>query len=182
MPKFDISSEQIKKIRRILFSQEIEIHLKSEWGAQGERHSEEIHTALKKNKEKGDKFSISHTHDMGGYAVLNSPGPWSLGFDIEMIDRVSPNVVRRVSFSTTETEKAPSSESLWTAKEACFKALQGSTQPTVISQIEIGSWTTFDSQIETYKMQNAQTFGFSVSYGVVFKEHPYCFSVFLCRI
>ncbi|MBV2168076.1 MAG: 4'-phosphopantetheinyl transferase superfamily protein, partial [Bdellovibrio sp.] len=70
---------------------------------------------------------------------------------------------------------------LWCAKEACFKALRAYQQPSVISEISIGAWQNLDSQTETYRLLNSETFnspsrnhGFTVH----FLSHTYSFFIF----
>jgi len=73
-------------------------------------------------------FSVSHCSNMGGYIRSNYP----IGFDIESIDRIENKTLERVSqpaeielvknISQTLNEKTQNAL-IWSAKEACFKAL-----------------------------------------------------------
>jgi 4'-phosphopantetheinyl transferase len=176
-----LTSDELSTVKRILYSQELVIALKNEWGSQQAGHSDLIHKDLDSQVRPGDGSSISHTTGIGGYVIVRTSPPWRVGFDLEVIARVTPAVARRVSYSKEEFSNAPSSESLWTAKEAAYKALKGPSQPSVVTELHIGSWDTFDSQIETFRLENLQAFEFSVGYGLVFKKFPYCFSIFVCR-
>ncbi len=179
--EFKVAQNELEIFRRILFSKDIELHLRREWGSHEPGHREAIRSHLASEARTSDTYSISHTEGVGGYALLRASDSWQIGLDLELVHRVSPAVARRVSSSPEEFESSPSSESLWTAKEASYKALKGMNQPAVVSELNIGSWETYDSQIETYRLENLQAFDFTVGYGLVFKKIPFCLSLFVCR-
>lgn len=83
------------------------------------------------------RISISHSKALGG--VFWTDGDRDLGFDIELIERCKPEMMKRVS-TPREMSEAPSMAALWTAKEAAFKAIPRGTQPYSVSQINIGGW------------------------------------------
>jgi 4'-phosphopantetheinyl transferase EntD len=82
-------------------------------------------------------ISVSHTLDIGGWVAV--PRLYSVGFDIEMRQRLKREVLERIA-SPAEIAAAPDPVFLWAAKEACFKALAGQGQPAAISDIAIQGW------------------------------------------
>lgn len=82
-------------------------------------------------------LTISHTDDLGGWAVVASPHV--IGLDIEIRARVAPATIARVSLPA-ELAEAPEPTYLWAAKEACLKSLTPDGQVLVLSQIVIGGW------------------------------------------
>lgn len=81
--------------------------------------------------------SISHTLTWGGFALSEK----AVGFDMEVSDRVTERVVRRIS-SDVEMEQAQvlglSFARLWCAKESAWKAYRlNGVQPPVISSVSI---------------------------------------------
>lgn len=93
---------------------------------------------------KNHSVSISHSQTLGGFA--HSPGRVALGFDVELKARARASLVRRVSVSDQELSQAPDACSLWTAKEAAFKALAGVGQPRGLFDIEIRNWKPLEEQ------------------------------------
>ncbi|MEK6773186.1 MAG: 4'-phosphopantetheinyl transferase superfamily protein [Bdellovibrionota bacterium] len=80
--------------------------------------------------------SISHTHDHGVWIV----GPRPVGIDLEQTSRISEKIIARVCSAqeiSNTTKFFGSSRALWTAKESAFKALSGTSQIRVLSEIEI---------------------------------------------
>ena len=81
--------------------------------------------------------SISHCRLMGGWAY--SATAERLGFDLELVERASPELVLKAA-TQTELNEAPSPVALWTAKEAAFKFLVGEKQPPSPAEIQIAGW------------------------------------------
>ena len=82
-------------------------------------------------------ISISHTITMGGFAFVDRPS--LIGFDLELETRVSSAIVTRVA-QHHELKAAPSAGSLWSAKEAAYKATAAHFELSLISQIRIAQW------------------------------------------
>lgn len=81
-------------------------------------------------------ISISHTRDFGGWIAV--PRPAQIGWDIELKDRIRPDLVERVC-DTEDISMAPEAGFLWCAKEAFFKSLEDD-QPDVLTVLNIGEW------------------------------------------
>ncbi len=115
--------------------------------------------------------SISHTRRLGGFVLSRVP----VGFDIEALGRVSKRVVDRIS-TPVEVLNAPDGESLWVAKEAVFKCLQGKHQPTVLSEIHISTWEPTPQGAFLYQAttQKAPPRGIR---GVVWRDETWIFSL-----
>jgi 4'-phosphopantetheinyl transferase EntD len=92
--------------------------------------------------------SISHCPELGGFSWVKKP--WTIGFDIEVIARVSKAAAARMS-KPDEIAQAPSPWQLWVAKEAAFKAFRGPQQPAALSGIETSQWRSHSAQSETPK-------------------------------
>lgn len=81
-------------------------------------------------------LSISHLSDQGAWLLANLP----CGIDLERTDRVRHDVLARVCHAD-ELDAVPEPATLWTAKEAAFKAcVNGGGTTQVLSQIEIHGW------------------------------------------
>ena len=113
--------------------------------------------------------SVSHTLDLGGYAI----GPRPLGFDLELVSRVSPKVVARVSPWARELTLSPSAAHLWCAKEATFKALYHFKQPKVLSELAI-EWQGADR----FQLSNCAEFGIKSGRGKIFTRGPHLLAVY----
>lgn len=172
----EFSALELSWIRQELDDPTIEIFLQENWGSQNENYREFLHTDLKLRGASVDS-SISHTEGLGGYVFtqkLNS----KIGLDIEVVSRVRAEVAKRICQDVTEYTNAPSSASLWAAKEAAFKALKGPKQPQVVSEIIIGQWRIHDSQYETCRLENLQNLEKSVAKGIVLQKSGFVFSFF----
>ena len=102
--------------------------------------------------------SISHAPGLGGYALVRKSERTSrlqIGFDLEVVARVTEPIARRVCLTAAEFERAPNAAALWAAKEAAYKSLQGPAQPQTVAEVEITSWTT-RSQFETFAFHTRQ--------------------------
>ncbi len=105
-------------------------------------------------KVNGIHLSISHNSQLGGFVISDC----AVGFDIEDRNRITKNLIQRVS-SEDEIRQAPFASALWGAKESAWKALQQSShtnfKPKVISEVQITNWKVIQaSQIETFEIKN----------------------------
>ena len=179
-----LTDEDIEQLRKILKLPNLEIFLRSTWGSQNSNHRQEIHGFLKEKMAAPHELlstcSISHCSGLGGFvfSTYDSNHVVQLGFDIEENSRVTDEIARRVCKSSDEFSKAPSAASLWTAKEAAFKALKGPEQPAVVSDIELDGWQTLNSHIETVRIKNGQKKISSQISGTLIKKKPYTFAIF----
>lgn len=83
----------------------------------------------------GLAISISHSSTVGGFVVSDARG--FIGFDVEVTDRVKPEIVRRV-LAPREDLALGNEGHLWCAKEASVKAIANSLkliEPPVASSI-----------------------------------------------
>lgn len=80
-------------------------------------------------------LSLTHAADVSAFAWVNRPA--KVGIDIEILERIQPPVIQRVS-SPIEIHAAPDMRYLWPAKEAVFKA--HSDQLKIVGDIHIESW------------------------------------------
>lgn len=84
----------------------------------------------------GASISITHSQQIEGF-ILASPFKYSLGFDLEILERAKTKTVLRIS-NKQELNKAPSNSILWSAKEAAYKSIKLSC--IYITQVEIFDW------------------------------------------
>lgn len=179
-----LTPEQLQILREYFQIPKLEVELRPTWGSQSTGHREELHGDLKRKMAKGYPFSdasISHCHTLGGFVFVtfDSDHVIALGFDVEEDDRVHQDVVLRICKNPSEVTEAPSYASLWTAKEAAYKALKGPQQPKVVAGVELTDWQKVDSQIETVRLKDPQKFNYSSVKGLVFKKAPYTLAFFI---
>jgi len=174
------SHSELTVIRNFLEDPTLEVFLEKKWSSQNSGYRELIHADIH-TKENIKDFSISHTTELGGYITSQLSANKNIGFDIEVSDRVRQDIAQRICLTEEEFKAAPSSASLWAAKEASFKALKGFNQPQVVSEIQIGSWQIHGSQYETCRIQNLQNFKVSVAKGIVFTKSGFVFCFFSAR-
>jgi len=179
MANIEFTQIELSLIQQELNDPTIEIFLKKDWGSENQNYRQYLHTDLKLRGSVADS-SISHTDGLGGY-VLTQNWRTKVGFDIEVIERVRPELARRICNTEEEFRIAPKPASLWAAKEASFKALKGPHQPVVVTEITIGSWMAPHSQYETCRIDNLQKFNLSVAKGVVFLKSGFVFCFFSAR-
>ncbi|GIL17307.1 MAG: hypothetical protein BroJett040_10580 [Oligoflexia bacterium] len=176
MNSFEISSEELTFIRTHLKSPSLEVVLSSEFSSTSPDFRNKIQERVKTlNISSGSQKSISHTSLLGGFAYTREP--LQIGFDLEVTDRVRPEIIQRMS-TPAELAAAPGPAHLWCAKEAIFKALVGATQPQVISALEVGDWKREESQIETFCLVNLQKFKFSSGRGCILKKNQLTMGIF----
>lgn len=80
--------------------------------------------------------SISHCPIWGGWLAV--PRPAQIGFDIELLKRLRPEVIERIS-TQEELKNAPDRRLIWGAKEAFYKALEKKQPPTILD-LKIENW------------------------------------------
>ncbi len=81
----------------------------------------------------GINVSISHTQTHGLFAI--TPSDIVVGVDIEQEDRVTKNIVQRVSHESEQITNHPAS--IWVLKEAGFKALSAKYNLNTISELRV---------------------------------------------
>lgn len=179
MTSFPLNEYELQKIRDFLGIESLEIHLSPDFSSDKTGFREKIKAELAKFQLHSQaQKSISHTNTLGGFALTQDP--IQLGFDLEISDRVRPEIIRRMS-TQKEVDEAPSPAHLWCAKEAVFKALVGATQPQIISELHIGNWQKTESQIETYCLLNLQNFKFSNGRGCIVQKNQLTMGIFALR-
>jgi hypothetical protein len=179
-----LSSAEIEIVRKFFQVPHLEIELRPNWGSSHSGFREELHGELKKKMAKAYPFSdssIAHCRSLGGFAftMYDSNHVISLGFDVEEDARVSKEIAARICKTAQEYAFAPSNGSLWTAKEACFKALKGPKQPQTVSGLELEKWEKWDSQIETVCLKDPRNFNYSSVKGLILKKTPYSLAFFI---
>lgn len=97
-------------------------------------------------------LSLTHTADISAFAWVPKPG--KIGIDIEILERIQPPVIRRVS-SPIEIQSAPDMRFLWPAKEAVFKA--HSHQLQVVGDIYIDNWKQLSEQMWQFSARRSHT-------------------------
>jgi phosphopantetheinyl transferase len=178
------SREELDDMAILLGVQSLELYLKPEWGAHADGHREKIRLDLSERAYGKDDFtdtSVSHAQDLGGYAMIHhSKGETTtVGFDLEVVTRVKPEVAARVCEDPAEFAAAPSPAALWCAKEAGFKALKGPDQPPVLPYLVVHSWKR-KSQYETFEISLRQKDSGLKAWGLTFEKDVYQFAI-VCR-
>jgi 4'-phosphopantetheinyl transferase len=111
-----------------------QIYISEQWGSTLEGSREDLQKFI--DSQKPQHFSISHAPGIGGVFFSDSV----CGLDLELTDRVTEKIVRRVSsqeeWSLFEELSLPCSY-LWCAKEAAWKCLRGRHQPSTISEVTL---------------------------------------------
>lgn len=83
-------------------------------------------------------LSISHCPQSSGFCVSVDANV-KIGFDIEVIERVTKQTAQRVS-RATELSSAPGAAHLWSAKEASFKRFAKASEIKLISEVQVSKW------------------------------------------
>lgn len=179
MSRYQFPLDILSEVRVHLEDPSLELFLNDHWGSHHPQYRQLLHTDLKLRGRVADS-SISHTEGLGGYLVSQNHSH-KIGFDLEVVERVKPEVARRICETAAEFEEAPSPASLWAAKEASYKALKGPQQPLVVMQIRIGGWQKHASQIETCRIENHQKLEVSVTKGITYLHSGYVYSFFSVR-
>lgn len=172
----DITNDMLESLRRLTGSPDLQIFADKNWGSQNPEHRNLLRAKISEiNPDLELHTSLSHAHDLGVIVLSSSP----VGVDAELTARVTERPVARMS-SPAEMQESPGFASLWCAKEAAFKALKIFDQPSVISQISIGDWQKIDSQIETFRLTNADNHSApSDGRGVVFHLRHHTLAIFI---
>ncbi|MBL7672161.1 MAG: hypothetical protein JNM39_16895 [Bdellovibrionaceae bacterium] len=186
------------RFREILQCPSLEIRLSREWGAEHSTHRQDIrqgilnsfptvvnsHDILNLGQAPimtpataglpHPRFSVSHTTGLGGFAASLQG---SIGFDIEVVARVTSQIAQRVAIGK-ELELAPNPAVLWVAKEAIFKGLRPFLQPTTLSQIETICWKKVDPLFNTFELHHPKKYGISAGKGCSFCNGLYAIGIF----
>ncbi len=95
---------------------------------------------LEKINNPSNNLYSSRTHFENLTLEVTTEDPFvTLGVDAEKSSRVTDKVLKKIK---KESDDAIAQNSfLWVAKEAAFKALQGPSQPTAFSLINIKNWS-----------------------------------------
>jgi 4'-phosphopantetheinyl transferase len=181
----------IQKIRGFLKQDLLEIIATENWSSAVEDHQMFIHSDLLARSNASPSLksssSISHCPILGGYVWLPSEHTIGVGLDFEDPRRITEAVARRICQSDQEyleagdsaMELIPLPAKIWTAKEACFKALKAFHQPTVLSEIRLTNWQTVDSHYETVQLDNAEKYGCSKAIGLIWAKNLCLSSIFI---
>lgn len=163
-------------VQSTLQDSSLRLYFNAEWGSLQENYREKIHAQLANLNAASFRYhSISHTYNLGGFALSKNP----LGLDLEVSDRVQPHIAQRVCATPEEYDRAPNSSALWSAKEAAFKALRSFNQPQTISQIEIVDWHKTTSQLEIFNIKNPSQFEAPSGKGCVFQDNLLTYALYI---
>ena len=88
-------------------------------------------------------ISISHNRSASGFAL--GPSSVNVGFDLEEIARISEPLIKRIS-SKEEIAQTPHPKSLFSAKEATWKACSSAHLIPTISNIQTSNWKELKNQ------------------------------------
>jgi 4'-phosphopantetheinyl transferase len=167
-----------KLFQKALNDPRLTIVTRADWGAHNPQHKELIYAALDQHLQRSPHphSSISHTESEGGFVLSQFP----VGFDIEVSERVTEKIVARVS-SEEEVRSSPSFASLWSAKEASFKALKHFHQPTAMSQIKISFGENAFDRIRLFTIENERKFDAFGSIGAVMETSTLTYCVLIFR-
>lgn len=96
----------------------------------------------------GVSISISHCPILGGF-IFSHDKNISLGLDVEKMDRVSLQLVQRVS-DFDEVNEAPEVSFLWVAKEAAFKCIPSGEQKHFLRDLFIFQWEEMEEGVYNF--------------------------------
>ena len=101
-------------------------------------------------EEEGKSLCLSHCPFFMGCVFRQGGGKVSLGFDLEKPDRLKScsRTLERVA-SARERDQAPHPVALWSAKEAAFKSLKGTTSS--LKSISLFNWQRENSHTFRYE-------------------------------
>ncbi|WP_413585670.1 4'-phosphopantetheinyl transferase family protein [Bdellovibrio sp. HCB274] len=176
-----IDKMMLESLRTHLNCPDLQVFAYEEWGSQNPDHRSLIHAHRDRiilNSETPLHSSIAHTNGMG----ILVTSAHAVGVDIEHAERIADRVVKRIT-SPQEFTSAPNAASLWTAKEACFKALRPFKQPSVLSGFSVGNWRKNASQFETFTLLDYSEHQVpSEGAGVCFHQQKFCFGFFCVNL
>lgn len=187
--------EGLPQLRHFLKCPELVLNLNEDWSADHKEGRSMIREALSNwtqeshhdlsspPRSKSYSISISHCSGLGGFACV--PLPHSIGFDVEVTDRVKDAIAARIS-TPEEKSMAPTPALLWAAKEAAFKSLLGSHQPPHFTVVVTEGWLKLGQPLELEgKPLDIWQFQASMSQtdsipgvGVAFLLSKYTFAIF----
>ncbi len=126
--------------------------------------------------------SISHCQSLGGFVTSSQP----VGFDIEEIARIKPEVIQRTS-QEVEIKSAPQLYYLWPAKEAAFKALSlyRKEKPTVASDLRIQNWKQIQSNFGSFysfDVFHSENLSLKQGHGYIFHDSTHISSIFFADL
>lgn len=176
-----IDNNKLESLRKHLNCPDLQIFAYSKWGSENPDHRKLIHEhrdRIVSNSSSPLHSSIAHTQGLGILVI----SAHAVGVDVEKTHRISAPVVKRIAVAG-EFDQAPSAASLWTAKEACFKALRPFKQPSVLSGFSVGSWQKIASQFETFSLLNYSEHQVpSAGAGVSFHDENLSFGFFCVNL
>lgn len=165
----------------------VHLEIRPEWGSQMKDHREKIRQDLEvrfKDQSKSDLLnlqvlpelrrgyvSISHSKGLGGYAYSD----FFVGFDIEVNARVKPETAARIS-RMEEVASAPDMPALWCAKEAVYKALAWTRQPTTVIDLTL-KWTIANGEA-LFTLVNAKEFGVQMGRGYIQRQGEWTMAIY----
>ena len=174
----DKLSSQEKNYRLAIRNKIIELHA-SEFSSEDIFNLQNLSAPPRLNK----KFvSISHCQSLGGFVTSSQP----VGFDIEEITRIKPEVIQRIS-QDVEIKSAPQLFYLWPAKEAAFKALSlhrksnSQEKPTVASDVRIQNWKEIKSNFGifySFDGTHSENLSLKQGHGYIFHDSTHISSIF----
>lgn len=137
----------------------VEVYLDTAWASLREDHRALLRKAVRDQvsgdetildlselpKSAAHSISISHCKRVGGFALARND--FSIGFDVEVNERLKKVKLDLVMADRNEFEDAPSASVFWTAKEAAFKCLAGPGQPRGLKDIRLGSWSNPENDV-----------------------------------
>ena len=176
-----IDNHKLESLRKYLNCPDLQVFAYPEWGSENTDHRKLIHAHRDQiilNSHTPLHSSIAHTQGMGVLMISSH----AVGVDVENTHRVSEPIAKRVA-KPGEYEAAPSAASLWTAKEACFKALRPFSQPSVLSEFSVGDWQKITSQYETFTLLEYSEFRApSAGAGMCFHERKFSFGFYCVNL
>jgi hypothetical protein len=176
--------------------QDIQLHVNPAWGSDQPNFRAALSAAealalksigvsdgklalLSESKVKKYSFlSRSHSLGMGGFAILPPERRLNLGFDLELSSRVEPKLANRIKHEQ-ESSLQISPASLWTAKEASFKAMSSDSSLKFLSQLETFNWKSLDSRNETFQVRFQSRKTSTAGWGWTFNLDKYCLCLVL---
>ena len=170
----DKFNSQEKNYRETIRNKIIELHM-SKFSSEDIFNLQNLSVPPRLN----EKFvSISHCQSLGGFVTSSQP----VGFDIEEIARIQPDVIQRIS-QDAEIKSAPQLIYLWPAKEAAFKALSlhRKEKPTVTSDVRIQNWKEIKSNFGSffsYDGYHSENLNLKQGHGYIFHDLTHISSIF----
>ncbi len=170
----DKFNSQEKNYRLAIRNKIIELHM-SELGSEDIFNLQNLNIPPRLK----EKFvSISHCQSLGGFITSSQP----VGFDIEEIVRIKPDVIQRIS-QDSEIKSVPQLFYLWPAKEATFKALSlhRVDKPTVASDLRIQNWKEIRSNFGSFYSfdgYHSDNLNLKQGHGYIFHDLTHISSIF----